>query len=185
MSKESVLKVEESRMLQRTQTWPAYGVIAIGVALLITNLFGFPLINILWPGFVLAPGLILLWPAYSSTPEQQNRLGFLAVPGAILVTVGTLLFIMNLTNHFEAWAYSWPLLLAAVGWGLMYMKRFEPEHRVHQNGYTFVRLMVLMAMGFAVFFELIIFGGFSPLLPLVIIGFGVYLLLKDRRVGSW
>jgi dolichol kinase len=165
------------------QTWPAYGVIGIGVVLLIANLFGFPLIDILWPGFVLAPGLILLWPAYSSKLERQSRLGFLAVPGAIMLTVGTLLFIMNLTDHFEAWAYSWPLLLASVGWALMYIKRFEPEHKVHEKGYYFMRLMVLMSMGFAVFFELLIFGSFNPLLPLAIIGYGVYLLLNNRRDG--
>ena len=181
MTKDSVLKVEETRKLQRRQALPAYGVIGIGVALLITNLFGFPLIEVLWPGFVLAPGLMLLWPAYSSTPERQSRLAFLAVPGAIMITVGTLLFVMNITNHFEAWAYSWPLVIASVAWGLMYVRRFEPEHRVHHNGYNFLRLMVLLAMGFAVFFELIIFGSFNPLLPLGIIGYGVYLLVKNRR----
>ncbi len=184
MSKESVLKVEETRKLQRRQALPAYGVIAIGVALLISNLFGFELITILWPGFVLAPGLMLLWPAYNSTPEQQRPLAFLAVPGAIMIIVGALLFIMNLTNYFEAWAYSWPLVLASVAWGLMYMKRFEPEHRVHHNGYNFMRLMVLVAMGFAVFFELLIFGSFNPLLPLGVIAFGVYLLVKERRSGE-
>ena len=182
MAKETVLKVDELKKLQKTQaqTWPAYGVIGIGVALLVANLFGFPLIEVLWPGFVLAPGLMLLWPAHSATPERQSRFAFLAVPGAIMVTVGMLLFIMNLTDHFEAWAYSWPLVFASVGWGLMYMKRFEPEHRVHQNGYNFMRLMVMMSMGFAVFFELIIFGSFNPLLPLAIIGYGVYLLRSDR-----
>lgn len=180
MSKESVLKVEESRKLQQMETWPAIGVIGIGVALLVANLFGFPLIDVLWPGFVVVPGLMLLWPAYRSTAAQQSRLSFLAVPGAIIVTVGTLLFVMNLTNHFEAWAYSWPLLLAAVGWALMYIKRFEPEHRVHQKGYNFMRLMVLMSMGFAIFFELIIFGSFNPLLPLAVIGYGVYMLRNKR-----
>lgn len=180
MSKETALKVEEAKKLQQKETWPAFGVISIGVVLLIANLFGFPLINILWPGFVLIPGLLLLWPAYNSTPEQQSRLFFFAVPGAIMVTVGTLLFIMNLTDHFEAWAYSWPLLLAAVGWALMYIKRFEPAHPVHQKGYNFMRLMVLMAMGFAVFFELIIFGSFNPLLPLAVIGYGVYLLRNKQ-----
>ena len=183
MTKETVLKVEETRKLQRSQALPAYGVIAIGVALLVTNLFGFELIEVLWPGFVLAPGLMLLWPAYNSTPNRQSKVAFLAVPGAMMVTVATLLFIMNLTDYFEAWAYSWPLVLASVGWGLMYMKRFEPEHRVHHNGYNFLRLMVLMAMGFAIFFELIVFGSFNPLLPLGIIGFGVYLLIKNRREG--
>jgi hypothetical protein len=184
MSKETVLKVEESRKIQRRQALPAYGVIAIGVALLISNLFGFELITILWPGFVLAPGLMLLWPAYNSTPDRQSPVAFLAVPGAIMIIVGALLFIMNLTNYFEAWAYSWPLVLASVAWGLMYMKRFEPEHRVHHNGYNFMRLMVLVAMGFAVFFELLIFGSFNPLLSLGVIAFGVYLLVKERRSGE-
>jgi dolichol kinase len=181
MSKETVLKIEESRKVQRHQALPAYGVIAIGVALLISNLFGFELITILWPGFVIAPGLALLWPAYNSTPERQSPLAFLAVPGAIMIIVGTLLFIMNLTNYFEAWAYSWPLVLASVAWGLMYLKRFEPEHRVHHNGYNFMRLMVLVAIGFAVFFELLIFGSVNPLLPLGVIGFGVYLLVNRER----
>ena len=184
MSKESILKVEETRKLQHRQALPAYGVIGIGVALLVANLFGFPLIEVLWPGFVLAPGLMLLWPAYNATPERPSRFGFLAVPGAMLLTVSILLFVMNLTNHFEAWAYSWPLVIAAVAWGLMYMRRHEPEHRVHHTGYNFMRLMVLLAMGFAVFFELIIFGSFNPLLPLGVIAFGVYLLMKERRAGG-
>lgn len=183
MSKESVLKVEETRKLQRRQALPAYGVIAVGVVLLVSNLFGFQLIEVLWPGFVLAPGLMLLWPAYNATPERPSRVGFLAVPGAMFLTISILLFVMNLTNHFEAWAYSWPLVFASVAWGLMYMRRYEPEHRVHHNGYNFMRLMVLLAMGLAVFFELIIFGSFNPLLPLGVIAFGVYLLMKERRAS--
>lgn len=184
MSKESVLKIEEAGKLQRRQALPAYGVIAIGVVLLLSNLFNFHLINVLWPGFVIAPGLMLLWPAYSSTADRQKPLSFLAVPGAMFIITGILLFIMNLTNHFEAWAYSWPLVFGAVAWGLMYMKRFEPEHRVHHTGYNFMRLMVLLAMGFTVFFELVVFGSFNPLLPLGVIAFGVYLLVKERRDGK-
>ena len=184
MSKDSVLKVEETRKLQRSQALPAYGVIAIGIVLLVSNLFGFQLIEVLWPGFVLAPGLMLLWPAYNATPERPSRFGFLAVPGAMFLTIGILLFVMNLTNHFEAWAYSWPLVIASVAWGLMYMRRYEPNHRVHHNGYTFMRLMVLLAMGLAIFFELIIFGSFNPLLPLGVIAFGVYLLVKERRASK-
>ncbi len=181
MSEDSILKIEEAGKLQRRQALPAYGVIAIGVVLLLSNLFNFHLINVLWPGFVITPGLMLLWPAYSSTPQRPKTLSFLAVPGAMMIITGILLFIMNLTNHFEAWAYSWPLVLGSVAWALMYMKRFEPQHRVHHTGYNFMRLMVLLAMGFAVFFELIVFGSFNPLLPLGIIAFGVYLLIKERQ----
>jgi len=181
MSDEAVLKIEEVGKLQRRQALPAYGVIALGVVLLVSNVFNFHLMNVLWPGFVIVPGLLLLWPAYSSTAERPNTLSFLAVPGAMMVTTGILLFVMNLTNHFEAWAYSWPLVFGSVAWALMYMKRFEPQHRVHHTGYNFMRLMVLLAMGFTVFFELIVFGSFNPLLPLGVIAFGIYLLVKERR----
>ena len=181
MSEDSVLKIEEAGKLQKQQALPAYGIIAIGVVLLISNVFHFQLINVLWPGFVIAPGLMLLWPAYTSTSERQKPLSFLAVPGAMFVTIGILLFIMNLSNHFEAWAYSWPLVIGSLAWALMYIKRFEPAHSVHHSGYNFMRLMVLLAMGFAVFFELIIFGSFNPLLPLGVIAFGVYLLFKERQ----
>lgn len=184
MSEESVLKIEESRKLQRKQAWPAYGVIAIGLGLLASQIFGFDVIDVLWPGFVLAPGLLLLWPAYNATPERPSRLSFLAVPGAIFLTVGVLLFVMNLSDHFEAWAYSWPLVFGSVGWALMYMRRFDPAHSVHQSGYKFLRLMVLLAMGLAVFFEIVVFGSVNPLLPLGVIAFGVYLLVKERRAGK-
>ena len=184
MSDEVVLKIEEAGKLQRQQALPAYGVIALGVVLLVSNLFNFHLINVLWPGFVIVPGLHQLWPAYSSAPDRQKTLSFLAVPGAMMVITGILLFVMNLTNHFEAWAYSWPLVMGSIAWALMYLKRFEPQHRVHHTGYNFMRLMVLLAMGFAVFFELVVFGSFNPLLPLGVIAFGVYLLVKERRDGK-
>jgi hypothetical protein len=184
MSKESVLKIEETRKLQQYQAWPAYAVIVIGAALLASQIFGFAMIDVLWPGFVLAPGLLLLWPAYKATPEHPSRLSFLAVPGAMFITIATLLFVMNLSNYFEAWAYSWPLVFASVAWGLMYMRRDDPTHKVHHNGYNFMRLMLLLAMGLVVFFEVIVFGSVNPLLPLGVIGFGVYMLVKERRSGN-
>lgn len=184
MSKETVLKIEESRKLQNRQAWPAYGVIAVGLALLASQIFGFAMIDVLWPGFVLAPGLLLLWPAYNATPERPSRLSFLAVPGAMFMTIAGLLFVMNLSNHFEAWAYSWPLVFASAAWGLMYMRRFEPGHSIHQSGYRFMRFMVLLAMGLVVFFEVVVFGSVNPLLPLGVIAFGVYLLVKERRASK-
>ncbi|WP_420630761.1 LiaF transmembrane domain-containing protein [Candidatus Leptofilum sp.] len=184
MSKESVLKIEETRKLQRRQSWPAYGVIAIGLGLLASQIFGFDMIDVLWPGFVLAPGLLLLWPAYNSTPEHPSRLSFLAVPGALFITTAILLFVMNLSNYFEAWAYSWPLVFASVAWGLMYMRRFDPDHNIHRSGFRFMRFMVLLAMGLVVFFEVVVFGSINPLLPLGVIGFGIYLLVKERRASK-
>lgn len=180
-SDKSPLKVEVSQYhLDLRQSWPALIVISIGVLLLATNLFHFHLTQFLWPGFVIAPGLMLMWPAYDSTVERQRPLSFLAVPGAMMVTIGLLLFTMNVVNHFEAWAYSWSLVLASVAGALMYIKRFEPQDPIHESGHSFVRSMILLFMGLAAFFEILIFQSIAPLLPLILIGYGIYLLVKKR-----
>jgi hypothetical protein len=186
MSEEEAYKAEESAKLKMDlQTpWPAVLVIALGVILLVANVFDFHLINVLWPGFIIAPGLILIWPAYTSTPERENMFSFLAVPGAIVTIVGLMLFVMNLTNHYEAWAYSWALLPAAAMGGLMYAKRFDRGSNIHEAGRKVIRLMVIMFIGFAVFFEIVVFGNITPWLSLALIAYGLYLLVKDRRQAA-
>ena len=176
------LKVEvNNNQLDLRQSWPAVVVIGIGVLLLAANLFHIHLMQFLWPGFVIAPGLMLMWPAYDSTVERQRPLSFLAVPGAMMITISMLLFAMNLVNHFESWAYSWPLVLASVAGALMYIKRFEPQNHIHESGHSFVRIMILLFMGFAAFFEILIFQNFAPWFPLALIGYGIYILVKKRQ----
>ena len=183
MSEETIYKVEEGRKLVKySNNIPAYVVIGVGVALLVANLFGVHLMGIFWPGFILVPGLLLLWPAYNSTADEQSQFSFLAIPGAIITAVGLLLFVMNITNHFEAWAYSWTLVWAAAAGGWMYMKRFDLEDSIHDTGYKFVRVMIFMFMGLAILFELVIFGNFAPIFPVLLIGYGLYLVYKNRQV---
>jgi heme/copper-type cytochrome/quinol oxidase subunit 4 len=181
MSDETVYKAEEAGKLRQRESLPAYAIIGVGVVLLVANLLGYHLIDVLWPGFMIAPGLMLLYPTYASTPEKQSRLSFFAIPGAIMTSTGLLLFAMNLTNHFEAWAYSWTLVGAAVVGAMIYMKRFEPENRVHETGYQYIRFFFMAFMVLAVLFELVVFNNFNPLLPLALIGYGVYVLVKGRR----
>lgn len=184
MSEETIYKAEEGRKLmkQSDNTVP-FVVIGVGVALLLANLLGFHLMELLWPGFILVPGLLLLWPAYSSTADNPHQLSFLAIPGAIITAVAMLLFVMNVTNHFEAWAYAWTLVWAAAAGGWMYMKRFEPEDSVHDTGYKFVRVMIIMFMALAILFELVIFGNFAPIFPALLIGYGLYLVYKNKQAA--
>jgi hypothetical protein len=184
MSEERAYKAEESAKLKRelgSSPWPAILVIALGAILLVANLFDFHLINVLWPGFIIAPGLMLIWPAYDSTEERGNVLSFLAVPGAVVTMVGLMLFVMDVTNHYEAWAYSWALLPAAAMGGLMYAKRFDTGSNIHEVGRKMIRAMVIMFIALAIFFEIIVFANFNPWLPLALIGYGIYLLVKDQR----
>jgi phosphatidylserine synthase len=179
MSEENVYKTEEKRKLEASSL-PAWLVIGIGVVLLAANLFQVHLIDWLWPGFVIAPGLMLMWPAFNSTAERQSKASFLAVPGAIVVTIGLLLFVMNLTNHFEAWAYSWTLLLVAAAAGLMYVRRFDVDHGRSQSTHKFIRTMITLFGVLAAFFEIVVFENFTPWLALALIGYGVYMLVRRR-----
>ena len=90
MSEETVYKAEEAAKLDVHASLPAFVLIGVGIALLLAYAFDFHLLDILWPGFVIGPGLLLMWPAYKSTADDQSKLAFLAVPGAMIVTTGVL-----------------------------------------------------------------------------------------------
>jgi hypothetical protein len=181
MSEESHLYKTEQKALTTGSNWPAVAIIALGAGLLLANIFQIQLMSLLWPGFVLVPGLLLLWPAQRSTEDYTHPLSFLAVPGAFISTTGLLLFVMNLTNHFEAWAYAWALVFAGAAAGLAYIYRFDPTHQVHEMVNKFTRVMLYLFIGFAIFFELLIFGTFTPWLPLALIAYGVFMLTKGKR----
>ncbi|MCA9972503.1 MAG: hypothetical protein KC425_19915 [Anaerolineales bacterium] len=185
MSEETLYKAEEARVMKQSapSSLPAIGLIGFGGTLLVLNLMGVHMMEIFWPLFVVGPGLLLLWPAYASTAERQRVLAFLAVPGAMLLAVGALLFVMNITGHFEAWAYSWTLVLAAAAMGLQYLKRHDATARIHRNGRGFIRNMGMLFLGLAAFFEIIVFESVMPWLPLALIAFGVYTLMKNRRAA--
>ncbi|MCB8942328.1 MAG: hypothetical protein H6658_01000 [Ardenticatenaceae bacterium] len=181
MSDETHVYKAEQKALTAEKNWPAMALIAIGAGLLLANIFQVQLINILWPGFVILPGLLLLWPAQRSTESYNHPLSFLAVPGAIITTTGLLLFVMNITNHFEAWAYAWTLVLAGAAAGLSYIYRFEPDRGIHETVHKFTRVMLYLFIGFAIFFELVVFGTLTPWLPLALIAYGVFMLSKEKR----
>jgi hypothetical protein len=182
MSEETVYKAQESAKLrEREISWPAVGLIGAGLFLLAANWFDFRVIDVLWPFFIIGPGLLLMLPAHKSTEAQQSALSFLAVPGAGITAVGILLFIMNLTGHFEAWAYAWTLVVAASVWGVGYAKRFNPAGKDHDTVNKLIRWFVYAFMGLAVFFEIVIFENFNPLFSLALLGGGVYLLVRKQR----
>jgi uncharacterized membrane protein YidH (DUF202 family) len=183
MSEETVLKAEVRNKNLRA-SWPAILLIGIGLVLLSSKVFGFFLMDFMWPGFVVGSGLLMLYPAYISTPEKRRSLAFFAIPGAMTVATGILLFMMNLTNHFESMAYAWTLILAAGAGGYIYYNRFEDTDNSIEKAHRFIRTMVLLFMGMAMFFELLIFQSFGYWWPLIIIGLGAYMLIKERRSKS-
>jgi hypothetical protein len=185
MSDETVYKVQKNKGGMEIQVpLPAALLIGGGLLLLVANFLNIALMTYLWPGFVIGSGLLLMWPAQRSTTGRQNTFAFLAVPGAILLMIGAALFIFNLTGRFESMAYTWPLFLAAAAGGLIYMNRFDENKTIHDSGRRFIRAMVILFIGLAAVFELLIFRSFGGWWPLALVALGIYLLVKERRAKS-
>ncbi|MDT8307082.1 MAG: hypothetical protein RRC07_14215 [Anaerolineae bacterium] len=178
MHDETVYKAEMKAPARPRSVWPALliggGLVLLSPALLPDELW-LPLI------LLVAPGLLLMWPAYRSTTEARSSLSVLAIAGAPTLLVGLLLLVMGVTHHYGSWAYAWLLLPAAVVAGAMYVKRFEPDHSVHTTGYRVVRALILATMALAIFFELFVFRGIGAWWPLMLIALGGYLWLRDKR----
>jgi hypothetical protein len=183
MSDETVYKAQKDRLAVPLQVpLPAALLIGGGLLLLVANFLNISLMSYLWPGFILGTGLLLMWPAYQSTAARQNTFAFLAVPGAIVLMLGAALFIFNLTGRFQGMAYTWPLFLAAAAAGVIYMNRFDENKTVHESGRRFMRAMVVLFIGLAAVFELLIFRSFGGWWPLALVALGIYMLVKERRV---
>lgn len=181
MSEETVYKAAEKARMQGKGALLPWLLIGVGGIVLLAGVTNVQLIDYLWPAFVIVPGLVLLYPAYKSTAVEQSKLSFLAVPGAVLLAGGLLLSVLNLGGYFQAWAYLWPLLPAAVAAGVLYITRYDDNPRLERRAHQFIRAMSLLALGLALFFELLVYETFNPFIGLGLIGFGFYLLRQERR----
>ncbi len=177
----AVFKAEASpRALTVSRSvWPVV-LVAAGAGLLTLNLLQIGLMNLLWPLFVLIPALVLLWPAHRSTANRPTGAGWLGLFGGLLATVAALLFLMNLTDHWEGWAYAWTLVPAGAVAGLMYGYRHQPERPIHRRGPRFIRLALTAGLAMALLFELFIFNTLGPWWPVLLVGLGLFLLVRRR-----
>lgn len=178
MQDETVYKAQLKQPVGTRSQWPLL-LIAAGALLLLPRFVPRDLWGPLF--FIVAPGLLLLWPAHCSTAESRSSFSFLAIPGAILATIGVLLVVMGITDHYGSWAYAWTLLPAAGVGGAMYMSRFDADHPIHRTGYKVVRALIVTFMVLAIFFELFAFHGMGAWWPLMLIAAGAYLWLRDKR----
>ena len=76
-----------------------------------------------WPMIIVGVGAIFLIVA------AVTRLPGLAIPGAIIGSLGLLLLWQSITSNWESWFYTWPLIPGAVGLGLVLAGAVGMENR--------------------------------------------------------
>lgn len=125
-----------------------------------------------WPLIVIAVGVFFLFGAFAGTPP-------LAIPGSIVTGVGAILYYQNLTGHWESWAYIWALIPGFVGVGLLLSAMLGGQREGIMSGR---RLIIISAILFLVFTGFL--GGVGQFWPVALIIFGLWLVIKSRRVNQ-
>lgn len=149
-------------------------IIALGLFILLGKLGIFQFVgSMLWPLFVLLPGLIFhVLFFYRVLPSG------VLIPGGILVLLSLMFFFCNLVG-WDAMAYLWPGFIAAVALGLYEFYLFDSYRpRAALNG------AVVLGIIAAVFFAFILlFSSGVYFLAAVLIAAGIFLLM--RRPKLW
>ncbi|MBB6099904.1 hypothetical protein HNR42_003364 [Deinobacterium chartae] len=156
--------------------------IALGAFFLLGQFVRFDFGALLWPLFVLIPGLALLL-AHLGGGRATAALG---VPASVVTAVGLILFFQNATGHFESWAYAWALVApTAVGMGLWLQGSRSGEVSLMRQGLSVARLgLVMFAVGFLFFEGVLDISGLGLqnvgrfLMPLILIGVGLALISR-------
>jgi hypothetical protein len=104
----------------------------------------------LWPFFVIVPGVAIYLASFAVGREGGAAV---ASVGSLITAIGLILLYQQATDHYESWAYTWALLPAAVGFGLVSYGSLIGDERIQQSGWPPLTIgFALFAVG-AVFFE--------------------------------
>ncbi len=167
----------------RTRAGAIFGglLIILGLIFMAGQFFRIYFGDALWPLIIIGVGGLFFLAMILSGPSS----GGLAIPGSIIVTVGLILFVQNLFDLFDTWAYSWALIVASVGVGRIIQGYWSRSEGARRGGWGLVRLGLVLFLIFGTFFELLIYrrgtaaGILWPaLLILAGIGVVVYSLVK-------
>jgi drug/metabolite transporter (DMT)-like permease len=154
--------------------------IAVGLLALAGQIFrGFDFWGTIWPFFIVAVGALFFVGMLSGGKSAAG----LAIPGSIFVAIGLMLFLQNLFDHWESWAYGWTVILIAVGVGIYIMGRYTENPGQRESGWSLIKIGAILFVIFGGLFESI-FNSFAFsrfLFPAALILFGVYLIFGRSR----
>jgi hypothetical protein len=145
--------------------------------LIMLGVMGLMGLNLLWPMFILIPGLAMLGIAMFG---GKTGAASMSIPGMLVTGTGAMMLVMNMTGIWESWAYAWTLYGAFLGMGFMLMGNRMGDTSLHHVGRGFVNVSLIAFAGFAFFFEFIVnLGGRAPLMALGLIALGLFLITRN------
>jgi len=160
--------------------------IIVGILFMFGQFFDFRLGRLIWPFYIIVPGVLLF--AYALTLRGSGGEG-LAIFASIVTMTGALLLYQNTFNHFESWAYAWALVApTSVGLGMLVYGSIKNRPQMVVNGRRLATIGGVIFIVGGVFFELIIgisgFGMGSYAWAILLIGLGVFFLVRSFMPGA-
>ena len=151
--------------------------IGVGLLALAGQFFrGFNFWGVIWPFFIVGVGVLFFVGMYTGGKSAAG----LAIPGSIFTFVGVMLFLQNLSGHWESWSYGWTVILMAVGTGIYIMGRYTENPGQRESGSRLIKIGAILFVIFGGFFEMI-FNSFAFskfLFPVALILLGMYLIFR-------
>ena len=125
--------------------------LGLGVLALIGRGLGFDALELGWPLFVIAPGVMLFAMAVSVGGQPGSAV---AVPAGILTMTGLVLAFQNATDLWATWAYAWALVApGGVGVGLLMYGLVTGQRGFVRAGLPILAVGLALFLGFGIFFE--------------------------------
>ena len=156
--------------------------ISLGALALLAQVFErFDFWGTFWPFIIIGLGALFFIGMVTGGKSAAG----LAIPGSIITGIGLMLFVQNLTGHWESWAYSWTFIIMFVGMGIYIMGLWSGEASQRKSGLDVARVGLTMFIIFGVFFEGLIFKSFGLseyILPVALILVGLYLIVRRVRL---
>lgn len=158
--------------------------IAFGLLALASQLFrGFDFWGTFWPLMLIGVGIVFFAGMFASGRSG----GGLAIPGAIFSGIGLLMFIQNLTGHWESWAYGWTVIVMSVGVGIYIAGWWSGSDYQRHAGTRVFGIGLVLFVIFGAFFEMIFQSSqiAELIFPAALIVLGGYLIVTRARHFSW
>jgi hypothetical protein len=100
----------------------------------------------------------------------------LAIPGAIVTTIGLLLFVQNTFNLWVTWSYAWALIICATGLGILIMNFYLKQTGLRRVAGLLIGIGLTLFVIFGLFFEIILNISGTDIYSGIFLGGGLILL---------
>ena len=151
--------------------------VLFGLLALLSQLFrGFDFWGTFWPFIIIGVGAMFYVGMFAGGKSTSG----LAIPGTIITGIGLMLFIQNLTDYFQSWAYGWAAIVIFVGLGIYIMGLWGGNTEQRRSGSGLMRIGLILLLIFGAFFEMIFSSSTLAdyIFPAGLILLGLYLVFK-------